>query len=345
MNGTRPVSKATAERVREAFSALDYQPNPAARVLRGLPAERIGLIVANSASPFWSAAIKGVEQVAYEMGYNLLLCDSDEDPAKEITNFKMLSGEKVDGIIFAPTSQANAQAIRDLNIRIPLVQIARKLESVPVDSVTCDNLSGGFKATKHLIALGHRRIACISSNLTVSPGHDRLTGYKIAIEESGSEVNPNLILEVSLGPEGGYEAAQNLLRGNPPDAIFACNHLQAFGILQALRERQIRVPEDLALIAYDDMPWSPFIDPPLTVVRQPIAYMAGEAARLLISRLEERFRHRHSNRQPLMHQQRVVGIELVDRTSCGLPERHRSLPVFDAAVDRTGPQHYTSLED
>jgi DNA-binding LacI/PurR family transcriptional regulator len=317
-----------------ALEQLGYQPNTAARALRGLPTQRLGVLVANFASPFWSAVVKGVERVAFEHGYSLLLCDSDEDPAKEEAKLRVLAGDSVDGILFGPTSDANAPLVRHLMERLPLVQVAGRIETAALDSVSFDNFAGGFEATRHLLNLGYERIALVASRLQIHPVRDRVAGYESALRSAGLDVDASLVLEASLEPEGGYAAALRLLERpqlRQPQAIVAGNHLQVFGILQAARERGIGVPDDLALIGYDDMPWSAFVDPPLTVIRQPIQEMADRATRLLLRRIEQRMQPTVSPFS--LHEQYVIGIELVERRSCGSPERHL---MFSASTSAPG---------
>jgi len=314
INKTRPVSDKLVKRVGAVMRELNYQPNAIARSLKAKRTYRIGLLVGNSASPFWALAINAIEGVAYNQGFHVMLGDSGEDPTKELVHLQMMASERVDGIIVAPCGETNREYILQLATQIPVVFFDRRFDA-PIDTVACDNEFGAYLATCHFLELGFNKIACLAISLDVSPGAERLAGYKKALIEHGIPLNEHWIKVGDYAEGSGYRDTMELLRSpDPPRAIFACSHLRAVGVLQAVSELGLLVPEDVALIGFDEVPWAALLSPPLTVVYQPIADMAAQATELLLKRIEAWW---EGTKDADIVEQILHRPKLIIRESCG----------------------------
>lgn len=272
------------QRVLEAVAELDYHPSRIARGMRNQTVAVIGLIISDIQNPFFTALVRAVEDVAYSHQYTVILCNSDEDPQKEQLYARVLIGERVSGVIIVPTCQEACHLL--LKRGLPLVVVDRKLPGVKADSVTLDNTAGAYAATRHLIQLGHTRIGLVSAPLHVSVGLERRLGYEKAMLEAGLPLDETLIRTGDFKETGGYRATKDLLRLDPrPTAIFVVNNLMTTGALQAIHELGLRIPEDLSVVGFDDMPWLSLLTPPLTAVRQPVYEIGRAAAQLLFERI------------------------------------------------------------
>lgn len=286
LNQNPRVKPHLRERILQAIAELDYQPSGIARNMRSQSVRVIGLIITDIQNPFFTALVRAVEDIAHQNQYTVLLGNSDEDVQKEELYIKVLSRERVAGVIIVPTGKDCYTTLR--NLRIHMVVADRKVPGLVSDSVTIDNVGGAYQAATHLISLGHRRIGLVSAPLSVSVGLERRQGYEKALREQGLEVDETLIRTGDLRQSGGYQAALELLRLAPrPTAIFAVNNLMTLGTFQAILESGLRIPDDISLIGFDDMLWFPLLTPPLTTVRQPTYQIGAEAARLLFRRLRE----------------------------------------------------------
>jgi LacI family transcriptional regulator len=289
INETRFVSEELRARVLEAMEELNYQPSAVARSLRRKETQTIGMMVPDSANPFFAEVARGIEDTSFEQEYSVILCNSDGDMEKEQFYINVLVEKRVDGIIFVAAG-GSAQHIRDLLERdMPLVVVDREITSVEVDSVLTDNLQGGYLATKHLMELGHRRIGCIAGPSDLTPSAERVIGYKRALTERSLTVNENLILKGDFQYESGYKAAcEFLTMDEPPTAVFACNDLMAVGAISGVRKNGRRVPEDLAIVGFDDIALASFTNPPLTTIVQPKYEMGVLAAQMLMERIRDK---------------------------------------------------------
>ena len=229
--------------------------------------------------------MRGVEDVAYEAGYSLFLCNTDEDHVKEASYIELAVAENVAGLILTP-SGARTDLSPLLNFAIPVVLADRTLPTQEADSVLVDNVSGAYRAVEHLLAGGYERIACITGPLTTTTGHERRVGYRKALEQAGVAVEDCLVRVADFREDGGRIAMQELLAERKrPDAVFVTNHLMTIGALQAIAKAKLVIPRDIAVVSFDDMPWSSLLQPSLTAVAQPAYDIGVEAARLLLSRL------------------------------------------------------------
>ena len=304
------IREATRRRVLQAAKRLRYQPSAPARSLVTRRTHTVGLLISDITNPFFIRAVRAVEDLAQENGYNLMLCNTDEDPAKEAEYLRVLMEKRVDGIILATTGAARRGVAEVRWRRIPLVLFDRELSGVGADTVKVDGVLGGRLATEHLLALGHRRIGVIHGPVQRSTGAERLRGYLEALRDHGITPDPPLIREGNFKQESGYRHTQALLDlASRPTALFCTNNLMTVGAIQALQDRKVRIPSDLSLIGYDDMEWWTLTHPPLTTVGQPVYDLGREAMRLLLAQIGSDGRRRR--------QRNVLRPELIVRESCG----------------------------
>ena len=312
LTGSPLVNDETRVRVQQAIDALGYQPNRVARRLRGdtAPASLIGLIVPDIQNPFFAELVRGVEGVAQQHGYMVFLGNSDEDAAKEKRYLELMRAESVDGLIL-PASSDSAETVSSLARQgLPVVCVDRRLPKVTLDTVVADNVSGAHQAVDHLLKVGHRRIAYIGGRPQLSTSRERLEGYRLALQEHGIAVDPTLVREGDSRQASGREMARELLAlETPPTALFVGNNLMTLGALEAIHLMDLTIPDDVAIVSYDDSPWALAIDPPLTAVRQPGYEIGWRAAELLLQRIE------NPKRSTSLV---MLQPELVVRRSCGV---------------------------
>ncbi len=287
LNNHTQVDARLAAKVRKAVKDLGYRPSRVARSLRTRQNKVWALIVSDiRTGPFFGSLVRGVEDVAYEAGYSLFLCNTDEDQAKEASYIELAVAENVAGLILTP-SGAQTDLSPLLNFGIPVVLADRTLPTQQADSVLVDNVSGARGAVEHLLAGGYERIACITGPLTTTTGYQRHVGYCEALESAGVAIEDRLMRVADFREEGGRIAMQELLAAQKrPDAVFVTNHLMTIGALQAIVEAKLLIPRDIAVVSFDDMPWSSLLRPSLTAVAQPAYDLGVEGARLLLSRLD-----------------------------------------------------------
>ena len=289
VNNTRAVNPDTRKRVEEAMRILGYQPNVVARSLRRGKTHTIGIILPDSANPYFAEVVRGVEDTSFSHGYSVILCNSDNDLDKERLYTNVLLEKQVDGIIIVAAG-LSSENIRNLLAReIPLVLVDRRVPEVDADYVLTDNQGGGRLATRHLIDRGHRTIACIAGLEGVKLSSDRIAGYQEALEQAGIAIQPQLILRGDFQYQSGYHAAQRLFGNRSmPTAIFACNDLMAIGAYRFAHEKGLRIPDQLSIVGFDDIRLAAYAYPPLTTIRQSKHTMGASAAKLLIERMAHR---------------------------------------------------------
>lgn len=291
INNTRLVSQETRERVLAAMAALNYRPNALARSLRQGKTNTIGLVLPDSANPFFAEISRSIEDEAFKRGYSVFLCNTELDPQRELFYVDVLSKNQVDGIIFVAAGD-QADSLDFLRGEgMPVVMIDRDLPNVEVDAVLTDHQLGGFLATRHLLELGHKRIACIAGPSSITPSAERITGYRKALEQAGLSANEDLIMRGDYHAQSGMEITHSILTMDPrPTAIFALNDLMALGALRAAAEANCSVPRDLAVVGYDDLELARFTSPPLTTIAQPKKEIGAQAVNLLAARISQRSR-------------------------------------------------------
>jgi len=291
LNNHPYISDETRSRVLWAMEQLGYQPSRVARRLRMKETHILGLIISDIANPFFTTVIRGIEDVAYANQYSLLLCNADEDLAKESLYVGILQAERVAGIIISPADEDSTSCEPLLRNGVPVVAMDRRLSRFKVDTVLVDNVKGAYLATSHLIRLGHRRIGLIAVPLQITTGRERREGYERALKEHGLALEQALIKIGDARQDSGYHKACELLEmDDPPTAIFTANNLMTLGALNAIHEKGLSIPEDVAIVGFDDMPWAPSLDPPLTAVAQPAYELGRIAASLLLQRIANKDR-------------------------------------------------------
>lgn len=285
LNHNARVKAHLRERILSTIDQLGYQPSGIARNMRSQSVRVIGLVISDIQNPFFTALVRAVEDVAYEHQYTVLLCNSDEDLQKEQLYIDVLSRERVAGAIVVPSGKDCCAAL--LHARVPLVMADRTIPELCADAAVLDNVAGAFAATQHLIELGHRRIGLVSAPANVSVGRERQAGYEKAHRKNKIALDKQLIRLGNFKANGGYQATRELLElAARPTAIFAVNNLMTMGALQAIREKKLRIPKDISVIGFDDVPWLALLTPPLTAVRQPTYEIGAQAARLLFARMQ-----------------------------------------------------------
>jgi DNA-binding LacI/PurR family transcriptional regulator len=310
LNNNPTVNENLRLRVIEAMHQLGYQPNRAARRLRGTTSDVLGLIISDIENPFFISVVRGVEDAAYQQRMSVVLCNSDEDPAKQSMYLRVMQAERVAGLIIAPTHADESQELAEMSrAGMPIVLLDRRTSSLNADAVVVDNVGGAFAAVRHLIDLGYRRIATISGSLKLTTGQERFEGYRQALESAALPLDRTLIRTGDYKIESGYRLMRELLSApHPPEAVFVANNLMTLGSLRAVHEMGLRIPHDVALVGFDDMPWSGQLYPPLTAVAQPTYELGREAVRLLLRRSTEPDAFFHTV---------VLQTRLVVRESCG----------------------------
>jgi LacI family transcriptional regulator len=287
LNGTARVSNDVKERVLAAIEELGYRPSRAARSLRANHSTIIGLLISDIQNLFFMDLIKGVEDVALRNGYSVLLCNSDENPQREQQYLEVLYDERVAGLIIVPTREQLGDLERFRERNIPIVAVDRRIKSKSIDAVLVDNARGAREAVTHLITNGYRRIGTIVGPKTITTGYERLVGYRQAMEEAGIAHDPALEKFGSFKEESGRQATDELLALNPRvDALFVGNNLMTMGALNTLHKHGLFVPNDVALIGYDAMPWAALGSISLTTVAQPVYELGATAALRLFQRLQ-----------------------------------------------------------
>ena len=288
LNNTRFVAEETRERVLAAMDELNYRPNALARSLRSGKTNTIGLVLPDSSNPFFADIGRSIENAAFKLGYNVFLCNTEGDTHRERLYVDVLSKKQVDGIIFVAAGDQADSLNFLVNQEMPVVLVDRDLPDCEVDAVLTDNRQGGYLATQHLIELGHRRIACITGPSRITPGAERVNGYCEALEEAGIPYDDALVLSGNYHPNSGLRAATALFNLDfPPTAIFALNDLMAVGALRAAVKIGCRVPDDVAIIGYDDIEFASFVNPPLSTIAQPKTEIGFQAANILAGRIAD----------------------------------------------------------
>ncbi len=289
LNSSPLVTEAARRKVLRAVKELNYQPNRAAQRLRAGRSRVIGLIISDIQNPFFTSVVRGIEDVAYQHGYSLVLCNSDEDPEKEKLYINVMRSEDVAGVILASASEANPQVDDLIAHNIPIVAIDRQIDDRQIDSVLATNIEGARAAVAHLIELGHRCIGYIGLPLTRTPGKERYEGYQRALSDHRLPVSSDYVRLADAKQPGGYASTRDLLKQQPcVTALFVANNLMTLGALDAIRERGLKIPDDISIIGFDDMPWANLLQPPLTAIAQPTYELGQRAAELLLGRLKER---------------------------------------------------------
>jgi DNA-binding LacI/PurR family transcriptional regulator len=288
LNGSAVVREPLRKRVMEAVDALGYQPSQLARGLRRDKTNMIGMIIPDVTNPFFPAVVRGAEDVAFENGYRLVLCNTDNDHSKEIAHLNELRTYLPSGLIVIPSSFSDltAQAESYRRSGTAVVCVDRLPKDWNGDTVTANNEHGAYEATNYIIRQGHKQLAIITGPRHLTNAQDRLKGFRRALHEKKLSIAPEYVQETTFDQHGGHAKTMLLLRMIPrPTVIFAGNDMIAFGALLAFREAGLRCPGDISLIGFDNLDLAEMTSPPLSSVSQPGYQMGSTAARMLIERV------------------------------------------------------------
>lgn len=288
VNDSGYVSKETRARVEAAVEELGYVPNMLGPSLRFKQTMTLAMVVTDIANSFWTTVTRGVEDIAQANGYSTFLCNTDESEKKQEQYLHMLLRRRIDGILLVPAS-SSPDPIRLIQKQgIPVVVLDRKVPDADVDVVRADSEKGAYQLAKHLISCGHQHISILAGPQSVSTSVDRVNGFCRALNDAGLDACNTQVVWGNYSQESGYKMAKEALTTNPkPTALFAANNFVAIGALKALKEQKYRVPEDIAMVAFDDIPLTFTIEPFLTVATQPAREMGQQAVRLLLERIKE----------------------------------------------------------
>jgi LacI family transcriptional regulator len=311
INGSERVSLETRQRVESAIAELGYVPS---RLARGLIRQKTGtlaLIVPDVANPFFTLIVRGAEDVARRAGYRMILADTRADLTIERDVIEEMLAHRVEGIMIAPVSDRSKGHLQRLaKYGVEFVLIDRTVSGIESDVVTGDNVGGARRLVEHLISLGHRRIGFITESDEVSTARDRRQAYEAALAAAGLSYDPSLIVRSTVDPPGGFEGMRRLLElDEPPTAVFTVNNLVALGAIEAVRAHELEVPDDIALVCFDDIEYASRLYPFLTVMAQPAETLGTLGTQLLLERIE--------GRAPEQPRVVVLPAQFVVRRSCG----------------------------
>ncbi len=277
------ISLKTEQKVMDFARRHNFTPNEIARNLRLSKTNTIGLVVPDISNPFFASIARSIENEARHEGYFVFLCDSKDDTPTEAELIKLLLQRKVDGLILAPVG-LDATHLNHLQQEgIPVVLIDRSLPEVSFPVVASDNFQGAYEAVTYLIRHGHTRIACLQGIPGTTTNESRIMGYQQALQEASIPVLDHYIVGHSYGEEDGYQSTQQLLKMHPrPTAFFCLSNLISLGALRAIAEHQLKVPEDISMISFDEQPYAAFLSTPMTTVEQHQEDIGRKAVQLLL---------------------------------------------------------------
>ncbi|UOF90355.1 LacI family transcriptional regulator [Fodinisporobacter ferrooxydans] len=286
LSNNKNVSKKTKEKVLKVINQLEYKPNRLASNFRKKTSETIAVILPDIANPFFSEIVKGFRDEALENGYHLLLCDTGNSAAQEKEFVELVKERFVDGIILA-TARMPKDEIYKLSQEIPVVLACEYVESYEIPTVSIDNVSAAREATEYLIDQGHTRIGFITGPLEIILSRDRVKGYRQALLLREIPIHDFLIQEGDFSVKSGYDIMTKFLANEQkPTAIFASNDEMAIGAMKACKSKGLRIPDDISIIGFDDVPISTLVEPELTTVSQPKYEIGSQAMKMLLNIIE-----------------------------------------------------------
>ena len=310
LNNSSAVSERTRQQVKKAIEDLNYTPNVIASALTKKSTLTLGLLIPDISNPFFSELSRGVEDASNDFGFNTVMCNTDYSSEKEATYISLLRQKSVDGFIISTAHYNDQNVISLLKENVPLVLLGRDIEDsegYPVDVVGSDNVKGGYIATKHLIELGHEKIACLLGPPQIKVNLEREFGYIKAMEEAKLKVYHEIVGYGDFKLEFGYKKTLKILKGHiKPTAFFAANDLTALGVIRALKTLDISVPKNVSVVGYDNTILAEMTDPPLTTVNQQMRKMGYLATELLIKKIKG---------ERTVNERVVLDIDLVVRKS------------------------------
>lgn len=293
INNTGSISEKTKLKVQKVMDELQYQPSMIASALKGKSTHTIGLLIPDLSNPIFAEYAKYIEERAQELGFSVIMCNTDANPDKELRYIELLKQKQVDGIVIAARFN-NIKLLKELiKENFPIAVIAQDLPALPIDSVTVDDYLGGYQVTEYLLSLGHRKIGVVAEGDRSS--QERIKGYKQALVDAGLKVDEGLILVCQQPTRECAKLNAGILldKERNQSAIFGCNDLLAVGVMQAARERGLTIPNDLSVIGFDNTDLSEVIYPSLTTVQQPLKDIGYHVVDFLTQKIEGNSRTTH----------------------------------------------------
>lgn len=307
VNGTATVTPRSRDRVLAAVRRLDYRPNSAARTLRSDDVTTLGLVIGDILNPFFTELARGVEDEARAHGYYVIIGNASEDPGRQDEYLDILLERRVAGLLLCPTAQPSRQVDQVARQNLPLVCVDRDLGSLDVPVVRSDNEAATRALAGHLVGLGHRRIAIISGPTSVVTGRERTAVFRAALAGHGVELPENYVRVGDFRMDSGVRAMGSLMsQRTPPSVVFAADNLMALGAMTWIRAHGLRIPADVGVASFDDLPWFALVDPPITAIRQQAEQLGRAGVRELIALMSGEPAHSRS-----------LPCELIPRGSCG----------------------------
>jgi LacI family transcriptional regulator len=313
INGTRYVSDELKARVSQSMETLGYQPNSIARSLRSGQTKTIGMIVPDASNLYFAEIARAIEDVGYENGYSVILCNSDNNPEKQHSYNKTLIEKQIDGLIFISVGayEEDLALIKDANI--PIVVFDRFVPPDTADVVLVDNRMGGRLAASHLIELGHHEVGCITGPEELPSSSDRVEGFLQLLRRENSEPPPEWLQSGDFQIQSGDSCMTRILdQPERPSAVFVCNDMMAIGAMNAIHRRGLRIPGDISIVGFDDIALSAAVHPPLTTVAQPITDLAATTCELLFNRMLNTD-ERGPTRSVILHPQLVIRASTMNK--------------------------------
>ena len=309
LNESSRVAEATRQRIQAAIHELGYVPNTLARGLKGVT-RTLALIIPDVSNPFFTDIVHGAEEVAWQHGYTVFLGNTNSSAQREKLYLQKFLGHGIDGLLLAPSGNSTKTLLADVAARhVPFVLIDADVPGIQADKVLGDNHKAAQELTEHLLGLGHTRVAYIGGRTDISTAQERASGYRAALKQRGIKVNSGYFYTTDFSRRAGYNAAAALMAlPTPPTAIVAANNTLAVGIVEAFRELGKRVPEDVALVCFEDIELASALHPFLTVMAQPAREFGQIGTRFLLERIAK---------PSLALRSCVLAPTLIVRKSCG----------------------------
>lgn len=309
LNNHPRISLKTKEKIKAEAERLGYRPNTLASNLRNKKSNTIGIVVPLINRHFFSSVISGIEDIAFKAGYNVVISQSNDQAAKEISIVQSMFSNRVDGLIISIAMQSDTFDHLKLfsKKKVPLVFFDRAVPEIETDKIVVDDFTGGFRVTQHLIEQGYQRIAHLAGNLNLMTYLDRKRGYMQALKENNIAYDESLVIINTLTSEEGIKAIDQLMSlSNPPDALFCGNDTTALSSMIYLRDKGFKIPQQMGIVGFSNEPFSKVVSPSISTIAQPGFEMGQKAAQLLIRQIESR----EANYQTI-----VLPTELIIRES------------------------------
>jgi LacI family transcriptional regulator len=299
------ISSETKNLIIKTAKDLNYQPNEIARGLRLNRSHTIGLIVPDISNPFFAYLTHIIQIQASQAGYSIIVCNTNENIETEIEQIELLRRRGIDGYIIFPVGTSHDHVKELVRNNKPVVILDRSIEDLDADTIVIDNFTGAFEAVEHLIENGHTQIAIIKGLPDTYTTNERVKGYKAALKKNNIPINMEYIVGNDFRKENGYGETKRLLKlKNPPTAIFATSDLITLGTFEAVFEMNLKIPEDISIVAFDDIDFAPFLISPLTLVKQPREIMAEKGVQFLINEIKSK--HKSEKKRIILKPELII---------------------------------------